>query len=234
MTTNDAPPATPSVLSRLAGPLFALAILGATVYALVAVILELPPASWIIEREVRFSFDGRYGMVEAWAVTWFHLLLALFAPFALGSLVMELASRRDLPTLEAHVRDRRRALARTRLPIGVGVGAVLVLFYALLIVAPEWIEPFGFLGRLGLVLGPLGLVASPVLILDSVLSPVLHRVTIVRIDPVEHEPTRRRLNGLHVVDATVAESLRVGSEVSIVATPMISSVLSVETLDPYR
>ncbi len=227
-------PTPPSLMSRLAGPLFALTILAATVYALVAVLLDLPPGSWIIEREVRYSFDGRYGMVEAWAVTWFHLLLILLAPFGAAAFVASLTTARPYATLDPVAAERRRTLTRTRLIAGVLVSATAIAFYACLVSAPEALEPIGILARLGLVLGPGALVAGPTLLLDAVLAPVVAHVKVVRIDPVEHEPTKRRLNGIHVIDARFAESLHPGSEVSMIVTRTLGSVLSIAALDPYR
>lgn len=221
------------MLNRISGILFGLACIGSGVYALVAVPLELPPVSWVIERESLLR-DGTYGMVEAWAVTWFHLLAAGALPFALVELGRALLTKDPRPTLEGSAAQRARSLGRTRAAWGFLVTALTGTFYALIVFDPEDVAVVGFLGRLGLVLGPFAAYAGPMLLLDGLLAPTAQTVLVesVQDDPADSE--RRSINGRYTLEPKEADSLRVGGSVSIVATRVFNTVISATKLDPYR
>lgn len=221
------------MLSRLAGIVFGLVCIGSGVYALVAVPMELPPVSWILEREALFR-GGTYGLVEAWAVTWFHLLAAGIAPFALVELGRTLVTKDPRPELTGSAASKARSLRRKRGAWGLLVTALTVAFYALVVIDPEDVAIVGFFGRLGLILGPFAAYGGPMLLLDGVLAPTAQTVTVetVQDDPADVE--RRSINGRYTLEPAEAEALRVGAQVSIIATRVFGSVISVTRLEPYR
>ena len=219
---------------KLFGAAFLLAVIGSAVYALVAVMSGLWPADWIAWREASYAFGGQYNLVEAWAVLWFHLLAAMAAPFMVVAAVATLRRRDPTPTLQAAIAERSRALSRRRLAWGLVVTALTAGFYAALVVDPQLLEPISFLARLGLVLGPFAAFVGPALILDGLLAPTAQRMVVHTLtDDASGGPTKL-LDGLYRVSADEAAGLRVGSEVSLVATRIFSTVLSVTPLDPYR
>ncbi|MBN8611923.1 MAG: hypothetical protein J0L92_15115 [Deltaproteobacteria bacterium] len=225
----SAPATEASFLSKIGGVLFAIVVLGLTVYALVAVMFDWAPASWVIDLEVRASFDGRYGMVEAWAVTWFHLLAVATLPLVPPALV---SLREDtIAALDVRAEARWRGMRRTRLPAGALLVIAVVSFYACAALAPEVLATLGILTRLALVLAPFALFLGPALVLDAVLAPKQLRVTVARIDPYAGE---HQINGLHSITTSELTTIRVGSEISIVVTRALGSVLSITPLDPYR
>lgn len=218
--------------SRLEGLVAAIALLAVTVYSLVAVAMDLPPGSWVIDLEVRYSFDGRYGMVEAWAVTWFHLLALLVLPLALVALA---GLRADVtPALEGRAAQARAALRRRRAPIGLAVSVVTVAFYACLALAPQALEPIGFVARLALVIAPFACFLGPASVLDALLAPAQVRVKVLSLDEVPGQPTYRHINGRYAIATSELGSLRAGSEVSMITTRVFGTVVSVIALDPYR
>ena len=228
----SAPATEASSLSKIGGVLFAVVVLGLTVYALVAVMFDWPPASWVIDLEVRASFDGRYGMVEAWAVTWFHLLAVAALPLALPALV---SLREDtVAALDPRAEARWRGMRRTRLPAGASLVIAVVSFYGCAALAPAWLEAVGILTRFALVIAPFGLFFGPALVLDALLAPKHLRMKVLRIDPVAGLPGEHRLNGLYTIAASELAAIRVGSEISVVVTRTLGSVLSITPLDPYR
>lgn len=221
------------MLNRIAGVLFGLVCIGSGVYALVAVPMELPPVSWITERESMMR-GGTYGLVEAWAVTWFHLLAAGALPFALVEGGRALLTKEPRPELAGSAAERARSLRRRRTAWGLFVTALTGTFYALIVLDPEDVAIVGFLGRLGLVLGPFAAYAGPMLLLDGLLAPT---ATIVTVESVQDDPAdseRRSINGRYTLEPKEAESLRVGARVSIVATRVFNTVLSATRLDDYR
>jgi hypothetical protein len=221
------------MLDRVLGVTFGLGAIGSGVYALVAVLAGLPPADFLCELEALFAFQGAYNLVEAWAVTWFHLLAVLAAPLALGTLVQNLRSGEPRPALEGSVATRFRALRRRRLGWGAGLTAVTVAFYVAL-AAPELLEPISFLARLALVLGPFTVFAGPTLLLDALLAPTARIVVVHQLVEAPEGGERKSLNGLYTLDADEAARVRVGAEVSVLSTRILSSVLSATPLDPYR
>lgn len=222
------------MLDRILGVTFGLGAIGSGIYALVAVIAGLPPADWLSGLESLYAFGGSYNLVEAWAVTWFHLLAGLAAPLALGTLVQNLRTHDAEPTLEGSVAARFRALARKRLVWGVAVTAVTVGFYAAVLLAPSALAPLSFLARLALVLGPFALFAGPTLVLDAVLAPTARTVVVHHLGDAPEGGERKSLNGLYTLEADEAARMRVGAEVSVVSTRIFSTVLSATPLDPYR
>ncbi len=221
------------MLNRISGILLGLACIAAGVYALVAVPLELPPVSWVIEREAILR-DGSYGLVEAWAVTWFHLLAVIVLPFAAVELGRALLTKDPRPVLEGSAAEKASSIRRRRAVWGALVTMLTGTFYGLIVLDPEDVAIVGFLGRLGLVLGPFAAYAGPMLLLDAALPPTASTVTVqsVQDDPADNE--RRSINGRYTLEPKEAESLRVGAQISIVATRIFSTVISATKLDPYR
>ncbi len=221
------------VLDRIVGILLVLVCVGSAVYALVAVPMELPPVSWIIAREALFR-GGTYGLVEAWAVTWFHLLAVGLAPFALGALVRSLLREKSAPALSEEVEARGRALRRRRVAWGLGVTALVLGFYAAVVFEPEVLEPVGFLGRIGLVIGPFAAYGGPMLLLDGLLAPTAQVIVVKSLQEAPSDSERRSLNAHWTLEAAQAADLAVGREVSIVATRVFDTVIAITPLTPYR
>jgi hypothetical protein len=171
-------------------------------------------------------------MVEAWAVTWFHLLAIATLPLVPPALV---SLREDaVAALDPRAEARWRGMRRTRLPAGVLLMAAVVSFYVCAAIAPEVVASVGILTRLALVLAPFGVFLGPALVLDAVLAPKQVRVKVVRIDPYAGQPGQHQINGIHPITTSELGTIHVGSEISIVTTRTLGSVLSITPLDPYR
>ncbi|GAB4195773.1 MAG: hypothetical protein OHK0013_02310 [Sandaracinaceae bacterium] len=221
------------VLNRLSAWLFLALCVGSGLYALAAVPLEWPPVSWIIEREALFR-GGTYGMVEAWVVAWLHLLAVEGAPLALFGVVAAARSARHTPDLGRELADRTARLRRRRLIGGVLVTFATLAFYAALIIEPHALEPVGFLGRLGLILGPFAIYAGPALVLDATLPLCASTVVVESIQDAPEDPERRFINARWNLSPAEVEGVALGSELAIVATPIFETVVSVTRLPANR
>jgi len=222
------------MLDRILGVGLGLAAIGSGVYALVAVLSGLPPADWVCALEARYAFGGSYRVIEAWAVTWFHLLAALAAPLALATLVSNLRTRDPRPDLEGTAAARFRSLSRKRLVWGAAIALATISFYLTMWLAPSTLAPVSFLARVALVLGPFATFVGPALLLDALLRPSARRVVVHQLAEQPGDGERRSLNGVYSLEAREAASLRVGTEVSVLSTRIFATVLTVTVLDPYR
>jgi hypothetical protein len=221
------------LLDRVAGLVFAGVCLGSAVYALVAVPMELPPVSWIIDREALFR-GGTYGMVEAWAVSWFHLLAAGLFPLVLFALASTLRSARPVPGLAADVLERASRMRLRRALLGAAIALATAGFYAAIVLEPEVLEPVGFLGRLGLIVGPFAAYGGPALLLDGVL-PLRAQVVVVQtLQEAPEDAELRSLNARWSLEPAQAAGLAIGSEASIVSTPVFDSVVAITPLPLAR
>jgi hypothetical protein len=206
---------------------------GSGLYALAAVPLSWPPVSWIIEREALFQ-GGTYGMVEAWVVSWFHILAVGSAPFAIGGLVLATRAAGTAPVLEPELRARASSLRRRRAVVGTLVTVVTAVFYVALAVEPDALEPVGFLGRLGLIVGPFAAYGGPALALDGLLPLRTSTVVVQTIQEAPEDAERRSVNARWNLSPAEVEGLALGSELAIVATPLFETVVSVTRLSTPR
>lgn len=236
MSRADRALSSAAMVANVLGVLLGLSLVGSGVYALVAVMLEWPPADRVIELLVLYGFGGGVNLIEAWAVTWFHLLVLQILPVALGALVVNLRTRDAKPALEGSAAARFRALCRKRLAWGLVVSATTLALYVGLALAPSALAPIAFVVRLALVLAPFAVLLGPSLVLDALLAPTVRVVAIGSISdaPAIDGRERRSLNGVYTVELEEASSLHVGSQVSILSTRIFATVLSATPLDPYR
>jgi hypothetical protein len=221
------------LLDRVSGLLVMALCIGSGLYALAAVPLEWPPVSWIIEREALLR-GGTYGMVEAWAVSWFHLLAVGGAPFAVVGLALATRRARSAPDPGADLRERTATLRRRRFLAGALVTIVTIAFYVAIIFEPEALEPVGFLGRLGLILGPFAIYGGPALALDGVLPLRASTVVVQSIQDAPEDAERRSINARWNLSPAEVEGVALGSELAIVATPIFETVVSVTRLPANR